>query len=61
MRRWSVGWDYQQKQALDVAVIEARLPAWFRLVKLGRRLSPADEAEREALVSGLARLAEPRR
>jgi hypothetical protein len=33
------------------------LPAWFRQQKLGRRLSAEDEAEREALVSGLAALA----
>jgi hypothetical protein len=45
-----------QKHALDVVVVEARLPAWFGLVKLGRRLSPEDEAEREALVSGLAQI-----
>jgi hypothetical protein len=52
MSRWSGGLG-DQKHALDVASVEGRLPAWFRLVKLGRRLSSTDEAEREALVSGL--------
>jgi hypothetical protein len=46
-----------QKHALDVIVIETRLPGWFRRVKLGRGLSPADDAEREALLSGLKALA----
>jgi hypothetical protein len=45
-----------QKAALDVLVVEQRLPAWFRAAKLGRPLRPEDEAEREALLSGLEAL-----
>jgi hypothetical protein len=46
-----------QKAALDQLVVDGALPAWFKQGKLGRRLGPADEAEREALLSGLAKLA----
>jgi hypothetical protein len=45
-----------QKQALDHLVIDGRIPHWFRMVKLGRLLRPEDEAERSALLSGLAAL-----
>jgi hypothetical protein len=45
-----------QKAALDQLVVDGRLPAWFRQQKLGRRLSAEDEAEREALTSGLQAL-----
>jgi hypothetical protein len=47
-----------QKAALDQLVVIGALPTWFRQVKLGRPLRPEDEAEREALISGLEKLAE---
>jgi hypothetical protein len=47
-----------QKSALEAIVVDGRLPHWFRTLKLGRRLDAEDEAEREALLSGLTALAE---
>jgi hypothetical protein len=50
--------DRDQKAALDQLVVEGALPAWFRRAKMGRPPTAEDEAEREALISGLERLAE---
>jgi hypothetical protein len=49
--------EQDQKRALEQVVVDGRLPAWFKAVKLGHPLSPADEGERAALLSGLEALA----
>jgi hypothetical protein len=46
-----------QKQQIDLLMVDNRLPSWFRQGKLGYRLTAEDEAEREALLGGLAALA----
>jgi hypothetical protein len=46
-----------QKAALEVVVVDGRLPDWFWRAKLGRALRPEDESEREAVLSGLTVLA----
>jgi hypothetical protein len=45
-----------QKAALEVIVVNGRLPGWFRRSRLGRPLRPEDELERAALLSGLEAL-----
>jgi hypothetical protein len=47
-----------QKAVLDQLVVDGALPGWFRRAKMGRPPTAEDEAEREALLSGLAALAE---
>jgi hypothetical protein len=49
---------HDQQSAINQVLVDNRLPPWFRTLKLGRRLSAEDEAAREALLSGLAALAE---
>jgi hypothetical protein len=49
--------DPDQKRALDVVAVDGKLPTWFRLAKAGLALRPSDEAERQALLSGLDALA----
>ena len=49
--------ERDQKQQLDLLVIDGKVPGWFRAAKLGRRLSAVDLADQAALLSGLEALA----
>jgi hypothetical protein len=45
-----------QKAGIEVVVVDGRLPAWFRHAKMQLPPTAEDEAERTALLSGLAAL-----
>jgi hypothetical protein len=57
-RRWPACSKPAQKVAIDLLVVDDKLPSWFRRLKLGQPLRPADLAERDALLGALEALAD---